>query len=189
MLVLSRRKNESIMVGENVEVTIIGVRSNEVRLGITAPRYIEVHRKEVYEAIHCNKTKKAQFSRSTEELVKIAVASTGPTLEDYVGTWNGHNGYLLIIDPDTMQYEVLQNPLAALHGPAAGRAFSQLLLQEGVHTILAGNCGTNMPKVLGDTDISIVVGMTGSVRDTVEQFKDSYCSCSRWTRSSVVGST
>jgi carbon storage regulator len=52
MLVLSRSKDESIMVGEEVEVTIIDVRGNKVRLGINAPRYIPVHRKEVYEAIH-----------------------------------------------------------------------------------------------------------------------------------------
>ena len=52
MLVLSRRKDESIMVGEDVEVTIVNVQGNMVRLGITAPKYVPVHRKEVYEAIH-----------------------------------------------------------------------------------------------------------------------------------------
>jgi len=54
MLVLSRRKDESIMIGENVEVRIVDVRGNKVRLGITAPKCIPVHRKEVYEAI-CRK--------------------------------------------------------------------------------------------------------------------------------------
>ena len=55
MLVLSRRKDESIMVGEDVEVKIVDVRGNKVRLGITAPRSVPVHRKEIYEAIHCQK--------------------------------------------------------------------------------------------------------------------------------------
>jgi carbon storage regulator len=55
MLVLSRGKDESIMVGENVEVTIVDIRGRSVRLGITAPRSIPVHRKEVYEAIHKGK--------------------------------------------------------------------------------------------------------------------------------------
>ena len=55
MLVLSRCKDESIMVGEDVEVTIIDVRGSKVRLGITAPKCIPVHRKEVYEAIHRKK--------------------------------------------------------------------------------------------------------------------------------------
>ena len=58
MLVLSRGKDESIMVGEDVEITIIYVRGNKVRLGITAPRCIPVHRKEVYEAIHREKAVK-----------------------------------------------------------------------------------------------------------------------------------
>ncbi|MHC4396394.1 MAG: carbon storage regulator CsrA [Planctomycetota bacterium] len=55
MLVLSRSKNESIMVGENVEVVIIDVRGDKVRLGITAPRDIPVHRREIYEAIQREK--------------------------------------------------------------------------------------------------------------------------------------
>lgn len=60
MLVLSRRKDESIMVGEDVEVKIVDVRGNKVRLGITAPRSIPVHRKEIYEAIHCPKRQRLE---------------------------------------------------------------------------------------------------------------------------------
>ncbi len=52
MLVLSRRKNESIMVGEDVEIVVAEIRGDKVRLGISAPRYVTVHRKEIYEAIH-----------------------------------------------------------------------------------------------------------------------------------------
>ena len=55
MLVLSRRKAESIMVGEDVEIMVIGVNGNKIRLGITAPRSVAVHRKEVYETIHNKK--------------------------------------------------------------------------------------------------------------------------------------
>jgi len=58
MLVLSRGKDESIMIGENVEVKIVLVKGNNVRLGITAPKCIPVHRKEVYEAIHHQKAVK-----------------------------------------------------------------------------------------------------------------------------------
>ena len=60
MLVLSRCKDESIMVGEDVEVVIINVRGNKVRLGITAPKHIPVHRKEVYEAIHRQEAQKTK---------------------------------------------------------------------------------------------------------------------------------
>ena len=57
MLVLSRQKDESIMVGDDVEITIVDVRGDKVRLGITAPKQIPVHRKEVYEAIQREKQK------------------------------------------------------------------------------------------------------------------------------------
>jgi carbon storage regulator len=60
MLVLTRGKDESIMVGQNVEVTIVDIRGNTVRLGIAAPKSIPVHRREVFEDIHRGKTVKAK---------------------------------------------------------------------------------------------------------------------------------
>jgi carbon storage regulator len=48
MLVLSRHKDESIMVGDNVEIMIVGIRRNEIQLGISAPKSIPVYRKEIY---------------------------------------------------------------------------------------------------------------------------------------------
>jgi len=51
MLVLSRQRDESIMIGDDVEITIVDIRGEKVRLGINAPAHIPVHRKEVYEAI------------------------------------------------------------------------------------------------------------------------------------------
>ena len=55
MLVLSRQKDESIMIGDDVEITIVDVRGDKVRLGINAPRSISVHRKEIYLAIQKEK--------------------------------------------------------------------------------------------------------------------------------------
>jgi carbon storage regulator len=51
MLVLSRQRDETIMIGDDIEVTVVDIRGDKVRLGITAPREISVHRKEVYDAI------------------------------------------------------------------------------------------------------------------------------------------
>lgn len=51
MLVLSRQRDETIMIGDNVEITIVDIRNDKVRLGISAPRQIHVHRKEVYSSI------------------------------------------------------------------------------------------------------------------------------------------
>ena len=55
MLVLSRQKDESIVIGDDVEITIVDVRGDKVRLGITAPKEIPVHRREVYDAIQREK--------------------------------------------------------------------------------------------------------------------------------------
>ena len=51
MLVLSRKKNETIVIGENIIVVVVEVRGDKVRLGIDAPREVTVHRREVYDAI------------------------------------------------------------------------------------------------------------------------------------------
>ena len=51
MLVLSRQRDETIMIGDHIEVTVVDIRGDKVRLGINAPREVPVHRKEVYEAI------------------------------------------------------------------------------------------------------------------------------------------
>ena len=51
MLVLSRQKEQTIMIGDNIEITVVDIRGDKVRLGIAAPSEIPVHRKEVYDAI------------------------------------------------------------------------------------------------------------------------------------------
>ena len=61
MLVLSRQKDESIMIGDDVEIMIIDVRGGKVRLGIIAPKEIPVHRREVYDAIQKEKEENTVF--------------------------------------------------------------------------------------------------------------------------------
>ena len=51
MLVLSRQRDETIMIGDNIQITVVDIRGDKVRLGIVAPIEIPVHRKEVYDAI------------------------------------------------------------------------------------------------------------------------------------------
>lgn len=52
MLVLSRKKNESIVINNDIVITVVEIRGDKVRLGIEAPKDVPVHRQEVYEAIH-----------------------------------------------------------------------------------------------------------------------------------------
>lgn len=66
MLVLSRQRDESIMIGDNVEIIIVDVRGDKVRLGITAPKDIPVHRREIYDAIQREKLEKKEASKQQE---------------------------------------------------------------------------------------------------------------------------
>ena len=61
MLVLSRQRDESIMIGDTIVVTIVDIRGDKVRLGINAPSEIPVHRQEVYEAIQREILRAAQL--------------------------------------------------------------------------------------------------------------------------------
>ena len=66
MLALTRRKGESVVIGDNVEIVVLNVMGEQVRLGIIAPKRIPVHRKEIYEQIQAeNKQAKDAASIST----------------------------------------------------------------------------------------------------------------------------
>jgi len=69
MLVLSRQRDESIVIGDNVIVTIVDIRGDKVRLGIEAPGEIPVHRREVYEAIQRENRRASQLDpKDTQSL-------------------------------------------------------------------------------------------------------------------------
>ena len=59
MLVLSRQRDEVIKIGDDIEITIVDVRADKVRIGIQAPRHVSVHRKEIYLAIQAENTASA----------------------------------------------------------------------------------------------------------------------------------
>lgn len=73
MLVLSRKKNESIVINSDITITVVEIRGDKVRLGIDAPKEIPVHRREVYDAIHNNKEEPdapATVSRSSDQVAR-----------------------------------------------------------------------------------------------------------------------
>ena len=80
MLVLSRQRDETIMIGDDIEVTVVDIRGDKVRLGITAPKEISVHRKEVYDAIRRENRAAAQVK--PEDVSGIAKSVPKPPDKD-----------------------------------------------------------------------------------------------------------
>ena len=68
MLVLSRQRDESIIIGDNIVITVVDIRGDKVRLGIEAPKEVPVHRQEVYEAIQRENALKTE---APKELIAV----------------------------------------------------------------------------------------------------------------------
>ncbi|MBF0135571.1 MAG: carbon storage regulator CsrA [Magnetococcus sp. DMHC-1] len=67
MLILTRRVGESLNIGDEIKITLLGIKGNQVRIGIDAPRSVEVHREEIYDKIK-RETRKANRKMSDEVL-------------------------------------------------------------------------------------------------------------------------
>jgi carbon storage regulator len=67
MLILTRRVGETVMIGDDVTITVLGVKGNQVRVGINAPKHVAVHREEIYERI-----KREQQSEEVSDKPKAA---------------------------------------------------------------------------------------------------------------------
>lgn len=68
MLILTRRMGETLMIGDDITVTVLGVKGNQVRIGVNAPRQLAVHRQEVYERIRSEEHDVAANGAATEEV-------------------------------------------------------------------------------------------------------------------------
>ncbi len=78
MLVLSRQRDESIIIGENIVVTVVDIRGDKVRLGIEAPTEIPVHRREVFEAIQRENQRASQLDpKDARSLARGEAAGSG----------------------------------------------------------------------------------------------------------------
>ena len=82
MLVLSRQRDETIMIGDDVQITVVDIRGDKVRIGINAPRHIQVHRKEVYDAIKRENEQAAKLSpRDVADVVERDADENKPDKE------------------------------------------------------------------------------------------------------------
>jgi carbon storage regulator len=78
MLVLSRQRDETIMIGDEVEITVVDVRGDKVRIGINAPTRVAVHRKEVYKAIQDENREAARLAGQDEDPTSTPSATRAP---------------------------------------------------------------------------------------------------------------
>jgi carbon storage regulator len=76
MLILTRRIGESLTIGEEIKITLLGIKGNQVRIGIDAPRDVEVHREEIYDKIK-RETRKANLKTSDAVLEQASRILSG----------------------------------------------------------------------------------------------------------------
>jgi carbon storage regulator len=85
MLVLSRQRDETIMIGDDIEITIVDIRGDKVRIGIAAPSHVAVHRKEIYDAIKAENRQASSLAKDDVTSLRRG-ARTGARREDVNGT-------------------------------------------------------------------------------------------------------
>jgi predicted Fe-Mo cluster-binding NifX family protein len=102
--------------------------------------------------------------------MKIAISASGNTLESQTDPRFGRCACFIVIDPDTMQFEALDNAANA-SGGGAGIATAQMITGTGVKTVLTGNCGPNAFQVLEANGIEVITGVSGKVTDAVNSYK------------------
>ncbi len=102
--------------------------------------------------------------------MKIVVTAVGSSLDDQVETRFGRAPYFVFVDTETTDFEAVQNPNMSAGG-GAGIKSAQLMSDRGVKYVLTGNCGPNAFNVFGTAGIQVILGVAGTVRHAIEQFK------------------
>lgn len=102
--------------------------------------------------------------------MKIAVSSTASDLSAQVDPRFGRCQYFIIVDPDSMEFEDVDNSGAAASG-GAGIAAAQLIAGKEVEAVLTGNCGPNAFNVLEKAGVKVMTDVSGTIKEAVEGYK------------------
>jgi predicted Fe-Mo cluster-binding NifX family protein len=101
--------------------------------------------------------------------MRIAVSSTGPNLDADVDPRFGRCQHFIIVDPQTLDFEAIENTSIAASG-GAGIASAQTVAGKEVEAVLTGNCGPNAYQTLSAAGIQVITGVTGTIRDAVDLY-------------------
>ncbi len=102
--------------------------------------------------------------------MKIAITSTGRTLDSQVDPRFGRAAYFIVVDTETMDFNAIENEnVAAVSG--AGISSAKVVIDAGAAAVLTGNCGPNAQRTLSAAGIKLYTGATGTVAEAVELFK------------------
>ncbi|HUX48564.1 MAG TPA: NifB/NifX family molybdenum-iron cluster-binding protein [Dehalococcoidia bacterium] len=102
--------------------------------------------------------------------MKIAVSATAPSLDAEVDPRFGRCQYFIIVDPQSMEFEAVDNSNAMASG-SAGISTAQMIASKGVEMVLTGNCGPNAYQTLSAAGVQVITGVSGRIKDAVEAFK------------------
>jgi len=102
--------------------------------------------------------------------MKVAISAAGPSLDAEVDPRFGRCQYFIIVDPDTMEFEAVDNSSAMAAG-GAGVSAGQSIADRGVQAILTGNCGPNAYQVLSSAGIEVITGVSGKVKDAAQGYR------------------
>ncbi|MEA3305336.1 MAG: NifB/NifX family molybdenum-iron cluster-binding protein [Candidatus Omnitrophota bacterium] len=111
----------------------------------------------------CSETKSASGG-------KICVTSQGNTLDSQVDPRFGRCQYFIIVNTETLEFEAIQNPNLDTMG-GAGVQSGQLVASQQVKAILTGNVGPNAFQTLQAAGVTVITGVSGSIKDAVEKYK------------------
>ena len=104
--------------------------------------------------------------------MRIAVSSTGTTLTSEIDSRFGRAAYFIIVDPETMKYEFVENKQNLNLPQGAGIQAGKTIVDNNVDILITGNCGPKAFKVLQGAAIKIIIGVKGSVSEAILAYKN-----------------
>jgi predicted Fe-Mo cluster-binding NifX family protein len=104
--------------------------------------------------------------------VKIAVTSTGKELDSGLDLRFGRSAYFIIVEPETMAFQVVENSQNLNLPQGAGIQAGKTIVDNQVDVLVTGHCGPKAFKVLQQAGVKVVTGAGGTVTDAIKQFND-----------------